>query len=195
MTHVLVVPGLFGSADGHWQRHWLQDRPDSSLVEQADWDRPVLSEWLGKLEADIAAVGEAYIVAHSLGCVLTAHLADRPSAVRIKGALLVATCDLAPTERLHPGHVSLGPMPTRRLPFPTTMIGSLDDPYMDLDRLTLFSRLWGSDLRNIGQAGHINIASGYGRWTGGYTAFETLRKKAAHLDKVPRRRTGLAIHA
>jgi predicted alpha/beta hydrolase family esterase len=54
---------------------------------------------------------------------------------------------------------------------------------MELDRLTLYARLWKTDLRNIGLAGHINIASGFGRWTGGYALFDNLREKA----KAPRR--------
>ncbi|MDR6758134.1 putative alpha/beta hydrolase family esterase [Mycoplana sp. BE70] len=181
MAPVLILPGLFGSGEGHWQRHWLADRPESLLVEQDNWDRPVLSEWLEKLENVLEQVEDAYIVAHSLGCVLAARHAQRASARKIKGALLVATCDLQPTERFHPGHVSFGPMPTHRLPFPTVMVGSLNDPYMTIDRQTLFTRLWGAEHQSIGSAGHINIASGYGRWTNGYALFDCLKRKVASL--------------
>jgi hypothetical protein len=188
MTRVLIVPGLFGSGEGHWQRHWLIDQPASRLVEQDDWERPALSHWLARLESELDRADEAYIVAHSLGCVLTAHLAGSASAGKVKGALLVAPCDLAPTDRLHPGQVAFGTMPTAALPFPAIMVGSLNDRYMALDRLTLFSRLWGTDLRNIGLAGHINIDSGYGRWSAGYSFLETLKTKAVHLGKIPPRR-------
>ena len=40
MTATLIIPGLYGSGEGHWQRYWLRDRPDSVLVEQDDWDDP-----------------------------------------------------------------------------------------------------------------------------------------------------------
>ncbi|MBO9193996.1 alpha/beta hydrolase [Rhizobium sp. 16-449-1b] len=184
MTATLIIPGLYGSGEGHWQRHWLRDHPDSVLVEQDDWDDPLVDRWADRLEETLLEHVEAYIVAHSLGCLLTAKFADRPSARRIKGALLVAPCDLRPTERRHPdAAIRFGPMPTRALPFPSITVGSLNDHYMELDRLTLYARLWKTELRNIGLAGHINIASGFGRWTGGYALFDNLREKA----KAPRR--------
>ncbi|MFT4001538.1 MAG: alpha/beta hydrolase [Rhizobium sp.] len=180
MTRVLIVPGLFGSGEGHWQRYWLRDHPDVRLVEQDDWNFPNLGSWMERLEEALEEAGEAYIVAHSLGCVLTARLAGRPAARRVKGALLVAPCDIPVTETLHTGHLSFGTMPTEALPFPSMTVGSLNDIYMTLDRLTLFGRLWNSDVRNIGLAGHINIASGFGRWPSGYGFLETLKMRARH---------------
>ncbi|KAA1184566.1 hypothetical protein FP026_04085 [Rhizobium tropici] len=180
MTRVLIAPGLFGSGEGHWQRHWLQDHQDVQLVEQNDWDFPHLGSWMEKLEEALEEAGDAYIVAHSLGCVLTARLAGRPAARRVKGALLVAPCDIPVTEALHAGHLSFGTMPTEALPFPSITIGSLNDIYMRLDRLTLFGRLWNSDVRNIGLAGHINIASGFGRWPSGYGFLEMLKARSRH---------------
>ncbi|MDL2408660.1 alpha/beta hydrolase [Rhizobium calliandrae] len=178
MSKVLILPGLFGSGEGHWQHYWLQDQPDCRLVDQEDWDHPNLQDWMTKLDAALEAAGEAYVVAHSLGCLLAARLAGRPTAQRVKGALLVAPCDLSATEALHAGHISFGTMPTEALPFPSMTIGSLNDIYMTLDRLTLFGRLWKSDLRNIGLAGHINVASGFGRWPSGYGLLETLKARA-----------------
>jgi predicted alpha/beta hydrolase family esterase len=190
MSRVLVLPGLFGSGDGHWQRHWVLDQPDSRLVDQDDWDKPQFPNWIARLEAELEEAGEAYIVAHSLGCLLTARLAGRESARRVKGALLVAPCDLPSTETLHPGHILFGSMPTETLPFPSITVGSLNDIYMTLDRLTFFGRLWNSEIRNIGLAGHINIASGFGRWPGGYRLLEMLKARTKH-----RRPSGLAVAA
>jgi predicted alpha/beta hydrolase family esterase len=180
MTRVLIVPGLFGSGQGHWQHYWLQDHADVRLVEQDDWDFPNLGRWMEKLEAALEEAGEAYIVAHSLGCVLTARLAGRPAARRVKGALLAAPCDIPATEALHAGHLSFGTMPTESLPFPSITIGSLNDIYMRLDRLTMFGRLWNTDVRNIGLAGHINVASGFGRWPSGYSFLEMLKARTRH---------------
>ncbi len=180
MSRILIVPGLFGSGEGHWQRHWLQDHSDVRLVEQSDWDFPNLGSWMDGLEAALEEAGEAYLVAHSLGCLLAARLAARPTARRVKGALLVAPCDIPATERLHAGRLSFGTMPTEALPFPSITIGSLNDVYMSLDRLTMFGRLWNSEVRNIGLAGHINVASGFGRWPSGYGFLETLKTRARH---------------
>lgn len=43
MAKTLIIPGLFGSGAGHWQRHWLDDQQQATLVEQDDWDHPVLA--------------------------------------------------------------------------------------------------------------------------------------------------------
>ncbi|EJZ20027.1 alpha/beta fold hydrolase (plasmid) [Rhizobium sp. Pop5] len=190
MSGVLILPGLFGSGEGHWQQYWLQDQPDSRCVTQDDWDHPNLDSWLPRLEDALEEAGEAYLVAHSLGCLLAARLAGRSAARRVKGALLVAPCDLPPTEILHPGQISFGDMPAAALPFPSIVIGSMNDAYMTVDRLTLFGRLWNAETRNIGLAGHINVASGFGRWRTGYRLLDALkarsrtRKRLAPLPSV-----------
>ncbi|MHC2300787.1 RBBP9/YdeN family alpha/beta hydrolase [Rhizobium mongolense] len=184
MSRTLILPGLFGSGEGHWQDYWLKEHPDSRLVEQDDWDRPRLHDWILRLEETLAEEDDAYIVAHSLGCLLTAQLAGRPSARRVRGALLVAPCDLPSTEARHPGHLAFGTMPTKALPFASIVVGSLNDIYISLERLTMFARLWKSDLRNIGMAGHINVASGFGRWPSGYGLLTTLKSRTRHRRRV-----------
>jgi predicted alpha/beta hydrolase family esterase len=178
MTPTLILPGLNGSDEGHWQRFWLKDDASSLLVEQDDWKSPRVESWTKRLEQVLHQEGPAYIVAHSLGCLLAARFADSPSARLIKGALLVAPCDLSTTEKLHPGAIHFGRMPTRALPFPTITVGSLNDIYMPLESLSLYGRLWKTEIRNLGQAGHINIESGFGRWTGGYGLLSLLKKRA-----------------
>ncbi|NEJ69676.1 alpha/beta fold hydrolase [Rhizobium phaseoli] len=184
MSDVIILPGLFGSGEGHWQQHWLRDQPGSRYVAQDDWDHPNLDNWLQRLESTLEEVGEAYLVAHSLGCLLAARLAGRSAARRVKGALLVAPCDLPVTEILHPGHIAFGGMPTAALPFPSIVVGSMNDAYMTVDRLSLFGRLWKAETRNIGLAGHINIASGFGRWRTGYRLLETLKARAGDRRRI-----------
>ncbi|ASY72559.1 esterase [Sinorhizobium fredii USDA 205] len=178
MVKTLIVPGLFGSGEGHWQRHWLVDHPEATLVEQGDWSRPALAAWRSALEAEIARHRAVDIVAHSLGCLLIAGLGGRPIADRVQGVLLVAPCDLEETERLHPGVIDFGAMPRRRLSFPSLVVGSLNDPYMRFDRLRALCERWGSRLIDLGHAGHINIASGFGRWPGGYDLLRVLHGMA-----------------
>lgn len=177
MCTTLIVPGLNGSAEGHWQQHWLRDRPDARLVDQDNWRCPVLAEWQARLEAALESIdGQAWIVAHSLGCVLTASLAGRLPARKVRGALLVAPADLGKVEALHPCVVSFGETPLETLPFPSLVIGSLNDPYMEPTDLKRHADAWGSDLVNLGAAGHINIESGYGRWEEGYRLLDHLRR-------------------
>jgi hypothetical protein len=63
----------------------------------------------------------------------------------------------------------------RRLPFPSVVIASTDDPYVTLHRAEAFAAAWGSELINIGRAGHINAASGHGPWPQGEAWLEKLR--------------------
>lgn len=74
--------------------------------------------WLGRLETALASVDSAYVVAHSLGCVLVANMASRPAAAKIRGALLVAPAHLDRVEAMHPCIVRFGAFPQRRLPSP-----------------------------------------------------------------------------
>jgi predicted alpha/beta hydrolase family esterase len=178
MVATLIVPGLNGSAEGHWQRHWARDHASASIVRQSSWSKPVLREWLANLETAVERAGEAWLVTHSLGCLLAANLARRPIASRVKGALLVAPCDLERTTRLHPGIIDFGAMPDTPLPFPTIAVGSRNDPYMAFEQLHRIAFFWGSDVVDLGYAGHINIASGFGRWEQGYDLFAALAAKA-----------------
>lgn len=175
MCTTLIVPGLNGSPNGHWQDHWLKDDPSAKRVDQDDRHCPVLADWLSRLEAALATVEEAYVVAHSLGCVLIANMARRPLAAKIKAALMVAPASLEKVELLHPCIVRFGSFPTLHLPFPSLVVGSTTDPYMDADEVTQTARLWGSDLINLGDVGHLNIASGFGRWPEGYSLLDQLR--------------------
>jgi predicted alpha/beta hydrolase family esterase len=188
MDKILIVPGLFGSGEGHWQRRWLADMEGSHLVEQEKWDRPCLDEWAERLEAELAQ-GPAFIVAHSFGCHVTAALARRSSARHVRGAMLVAPCDIGITRKLHSENLAaVHPAETRKLPFPSVVVGSLNDIYMPFENLTEIAADWGSEVHILGQAGHINIESGYGRWTGGYGIFRQLQARVQHQDRIPARR-------
>lgn len=176
----LVLPGLNGSSEAHWQRHWARDNPESRIVEQHNWACPQREDWLLELERQVEMIGrDVWLVGHSLGCVLAARFAESRLAGRIRGALLVAPCDLDTTENLHPCIIRFGAMPRRRLPFPSLVVGSLNDPYMPVDRLRRTAQAWGSDLVDIGEAGHINVASGFGRWSAGYDFLELLKERSA----------------
>jgi predicted alpha/beta hydrolase family esterase len=164
----LIVPGLDGSPEGHWQRWWLEDQDNSTLVEQADWSRPDLESWIMRLEFELMASGPAVLVAHSLGAVLVAALAGRASAANVIGALLVAPCDLDRANLLHKRRIDFPSMPRLALPFPSILVASRTDPYMDIPIARRFAEIWGSALVDLGDAGHINVASGFGRWPDAY---------------------------
>lgn len=165
---ILIVPGLNGSGDGHWQRHWLSDHPEAILVQQSDWTNPHPAEWLHRLEQAVLGHPGALIVAHSLGAILTARLASSPMSHLVGGALLVAPADIERTSLLHARTYEFGCMPKDRLPFPALLIASRNDPYMPLETAQDAARAWSVPLINLGAAGHINVQSGFGRWSRGY---------------------------
>lgn len=179
----LVLPGLNGSGDRHWQSFWLDDNLDAKVVEQDNWTCPDLASWHRKLEAELENHEGVWLVAHSLGCILTANLASSPLARRVRGALLVAPCDLAHVESLHPCVVNFGTMPVQRLPFPSTVVASRNDPYMEFETTRRYASLWGSDLIDVGAQGHINTQSGHGRWPLGYKILERLKSRAGTIKR------------
>ena len=171
---MLIVPGLHGSDGDHWQSWWRADHADAVLVEQADWSNPDADAWLTTLEAAILANPGAVIVAHSLGTILTARLGRSRVAPLVAGALLVAPADIERTGKLHGRSYEFGTMPKERLPFPTVVAVSHDDPYMPFEKADELARAWGSEIHDMGRAGHINVASGFGRWVGGYALARSL---------------------
>jgi predicted alpha/beta hydrolase family esterase len=175
---VLIFPGLGGSGEGHWQRHWASELPDARLVEQSDWSRPVLSEWLDKAIAAIAANPGAVLVGHSLGAVLIAHLGSLRPDLPIRGALLVAPADVDETSPSLTRARGFGPLPTTSLPFLSIVVASRNDPYMRFDRARVLSRLWDAALVDLGNAGHINIDSGHGRWLEGRLLIDRVAGRA-----------------
>jgi predicted alpha/beta hydrolase family esterase len=157
MATPLIVPGLHGSCAYHWQT-WLEDRlPLARRVLQADWDKADIGQWADVLEKAILLQSDrVLLIAHSFGCLASVAAASR-SASRIAGALLVAPSDtqrFAIDERLV--HA--------KLPFPSTLVASRNDPWMSFPRAQLWAECWGSRFVDVGHKGHINVASGYGPW-------------------------------
>jgi predicted alpha/beta hydrolase family esterase len=159
----LVLPGYLGSGPEHWQTRWEAADPAFRRVEQADWDRPRLSDWLDALDEAVAAEpGPVVLVGHSLGCVLTAHWAAARPASAVAGAFLVAPADI---ERAGvPELENFCPVPLQRLPFPSIVVASTDDPWCTPERTRLFADAWGARLEFTGAHGHLNSDSGLGDW-------------------------------
>lgn len=181
MSKFLIVPGFNGSGPGHWQHHWLQDIDAAELVEQDNWTHPVLAQWLHKLEAELVGNPGAILVGHSLGAILIANLAGRLSAEHVDGAILVAPADVEAAKRRHPGRIDFGAMPRRRLPFPSIVVASQTDPYMPWHKSGEYAGIWGSGLIDLGDAGHINVASGHGRWPEIYNVASSLSRDTNYL--------------
>ena len=171
---VLLVPGLRDHVDAHWQT--LLERDLSARGRSVRSVPP-----MGRTDLDCAArlnaiertaqliEGPIVIVAHSGGCIMIAHWAQQTRRA-VRGALLAAPPDFE--EAMPEGYPTLDalraggwlPVPRARLPFPSIVAASRNDPLGRYDRVAALAQSWCSDLVDLGEVGHLNPASGYGAW-------------------------------
>lgn len=169
---VLLLPGWHNSGPDHWQTHW-EHAHGYRRVEQHDWDFPLRGDWMSQLEAAVLAHTSApntqvVLVAHSLGCILTAAWAELSQHTdRVKGALLVAPPDVERAEMQHMLH-SWSPIARERLPFPAVVVASRDDAYCSFLRASRLAHDWGARLVDVGHCGHVNAESNLGAWPQGH---------------------------
>jgi predicted alpha/beta hydrolase family esterase len=166
--NALVLPGYLDSGPGHWQTRWEAAHPSFSRVRMPDWEHPLRDAWCRTLDAAVAAASAPVVfAAHSLGCLTVAWWASAYAAPaqreKVAGALLVAVPD--PAGRAFPATASgFAPVPSERLPFPTIVVASTDDPYGGVPFSQACAAAWGSQWISIGARGHINADSELGDW-------------------------------
>ncbi|MGO4282858.1 RBBP9/YdeN family alpha/beta hydrolase [Bosea sp. TAB14] len=99
---------------------------------------------------------------------------DRRSTLPIGGALLVAPAD--PELRISKVHgiASFGPLPDVPFQFPAIVVASRTDPYMAIERARIIANMWDAAFVDLGDAGHINVASGHGSWAEGLRLLDQL---------------------
>jgi uncharacterized protein len=168
---VVLVPGLRGHVEDHWQTRLAAALPGAHMVAPLGRTNPALQARVTLLDQVVEQVaGPVVLVAHSAGVLVTAHWAARFSPTRVVGALLATPPALA-TE-LPPEYPSIDalrahgwlPIPRQPLPFPSIVATSDDDPLSNPVRVRALAKAWGSRLHPLGAVGHLNPASGYGDW-------------------------------
>jgi predicted alpha/beta hydrolase family esterase len=109
------------------------------------------------------------MVAHWVRWAASSGWASR-SLQAVQGALLAAPPDFE--QPLPEGYPTLSdlraggwlPVPRTRLPFPSIVGASRNDPLARFARVVELAHAWGSRLVDLGPVGHLNPASGYGDW-------------------------------
>jgi predicted alpha/beta hydrolase family esterase len=167
---VVFVPGLREHVPGHWQTLLERKIEGSRCVPRMERDKLSCEAWVDALDATLACIdGPVILVAHSAGCMITVHWAlrrERP----ILGALLAAPPDFeSPLPAGYPTLEALLdngwlPVPRERLPFPSIVAASTNDPLARYERVESFAASWGSRVVDVGAVGHLNPAAGYGEW-------------------------------
>lgn len=163
MTKTLIVPGLDASPAPDWQHWWAATDPRTLMVDLSDPARPSPAVWEAELASTILQHPDCILVGHSLGAVLITRILAKWPQLRVRAALLVAPAETKGSDRI--GH--FGPIPERPLGVPSLLVASRNDPWMSFARATSLARSWEADLIDLGDAGHINVASGFGPWPGG----------------------------
>lgn len=173
MLTYFIIPGLGNSGPEHWQTFFEQSGDNFKRIQQKDWDSPKCEDWIETIEKELNGydLSEVVLIGHSLGCSTIAHWAAKHGK-QIKGALLVAPSDLEAPQYTFPA-TGFAPIPLKKLNFKTIVVASADDIWVSLERAEFFAESWGSEFINIGNAGHINAASGHTNWTEG---LELLKK-------------------
>ncbi|MDR0243081.1 MAG: alpha/beta hydrolase [Burkholderia sp.] len=167
---ILIVPGLRDHVEDHWQTHLERRLPNARSVAPLEADKLSRAARVAALDAALAAIdGPVILVAHSAGVMITVHWALQATRA-IHGALLATPADLdMPMPAGYPAPDAIDahgwtPVPTQRLPFPSIVAASRNDPLARFERAEAFAAGWGSRLVDLGEVGHLNPASGYGEW-------------------------------
>ena len=174
MTNYLIVPGLGNSGPEHWQTYFESTGDNFYRINQQEWDAPNCEQWIETIDKKVSEfdLSTVVLVGHSLACSAIAHWAKKYKR-NIKGALLVAPSDFEAPQYTFLA-TGFAPIPLYKINFPSIVVASADDVWVSLERAKFFADNWGSEFINVGNAGHINVASGHTAWAEGLEILKRL---------------------
>lgn len=168
--HTLIVPGVSGSDEQHWQSKLEEKITHVSRVKQ-EWNLPILQSWIQNFVNSIEAIDiPIQIVAHSFGCLTTiAALSEYPHLhSKIKKMILVAPANPARFSKFGFSHGQHDNYSTYfkniKLKIAGIMLISENDPWLNQADAEKLAQDWHLPTQNLGQVGHINVASGFGHF-------------------------------
>ncbi len=166
----VLVPGRFNSGVNHWQSIWERELPIWKRVTQSNWNDPDTQRLNGSLRRLLAQCSRpAFLVGHSLGALASTCLAvELPG--KVAGVMLVAPAEPA---MFH----AEDDVPVSELGVPSMLVASRNDPFMSFARAEYWAGVWRSDIIDLGEAGHINVDSGFGQWSFGLEVLCNLVEK------------------
>jgi len=186
---VVLVPGLRGHVEDHWQTRLAASMPGARTVPPLGRTEAGLQARVTLLDQVVEDVaGPVVLVAHSAGVLVTVHWAAQYSPTRVVGALLVTPPAFAvPLPPEYPSIEQLRahgwlPIPRRPLPFPSIVASSDDDPLGNPLRVRAMANAWGSRLHSLGAVGHLNPASGFGDWPAAEGFIDELLTGSVHAQ-------------
>ncbi|MGX1884773.1 RBBP9/YdeN family alpha/beta hydrolase [Streptomyces sp. NPDC055287] len=171
MVAYVIIPGIHGSDERHWQSLWESQWGASAVrIAPASWSMPHLPDWVAAVQVayDIASRRDSQValVAHSLGCWAAAQWLDRARPDGVAAFLVAPPNPRGPAFPRQAASTFLG-LSARPLPCRSLMVASNDDPYCDSTTSASFAHEWQAQGHLIGSHGHINSGSGLGDWRAG----------------------------
>jgi predicted alpha/beta hydrolase family esterase len=181
MAEIVILPGIGGSGETHWQTFWEHTNPRARRFQPKSWDQPDLADWIEALDRAVAAAAEPpLLVSHSLACLLVAHW-QRVSSLAVAGAFLVSVPN--PQSVTFPAEATaFAAVPEGRLRFPSLIIASSDDPYGEVAYARTRAAQWGSGIVEVGALGHINSRSGIADWPSGLALFRAFAAGTKRIE-------------
>lgn len=157
---LVLVPGFKDSGPEHWQSLWQAAVPAFQRIGQRRWDNPDIELWIAAIQRLLAERRRpAVLIGHSLGALASSCLAaDRHP--QVAGLMLVAPAEPSRFEAEER-------VPETGLGVPALVVASHNDPVMRFARAEHWAAIWGADLADLGEAGHINAEAGFGPWPHG----------------------------
>ena len=167
------VPGLRNSGENHWQTIWEKSHPNDFIrIPQNNWEEPNCDDWINRLEDFLSShdLSNAILIGHSVGCATIVNWFGK-FRHQIKGALLVAPSDVERGD--YPKYITgFIPLYLEKLPFPSIVVASTNDHVVDFERAEYFANIWGSDLFEIEEGGHLEGSIDEKNWEFGRSLLE-----------------------
>ena len=169
----IFLAGIGNSEPDHWQSIWFRAL-GGRWVDHADWDRPRADDWVADLERTDPRSRRPQGVRSATASVACSR-SSGPSATTtpISKARSWSRCPTSagPTSPKRRWG-SRRPTPAGRPPLPALVVASTNDPYASFASARSAAKAWGAALANVGDRGHINLASNVGAWDEGRALFD-----------------------